>query len=156
MGALSLPRLADAVPAGTTLLLDTSVVLAYLAGDELASAPATLVMDGFLRSERNRGVISTVTVSETLVRAHQLDAANEVWPILLDFPGLEIRSVDFLVAAEAARMRAESRLGTPDALILATGVVTSCATLVTSDQAFAKATRALVPEMGVCLLSDFA
>jgi predicted nucleic acid-binding protein len=148
-------RLVDAVPAGSSLLLDSSVVLAYLAGGEVASAPATLVMDGFLRSQRNRGVISTVTVSETLVRAHQLDAANELWPILLDFPGLEIRPVDFLVAAEGARLRARSCVGTPDALILATGVMTSCAALVTNDKGFAKAARDLVPEMAVHLLSDF-
>jgi len=143
------------VPAGTTLLLDTSVVLAYLGGGELVTEAAALVMDGFLRSDRNRGVISAVTVSETLVRAHGLGAANEVWPILLDFPGLEIRSVDFLVAAEGARLRARSRVGTPDALILATGVMTSCAALVTNDQGFAKAARDLVPEMAVHLLSDF-
>ena len=151
-----MPALADQIPAGTRLLLDTSVVLAYLSGDERASPPAVQIMDAFLRSARNRGVISTVTVSEVLVRAHALGVAASVWPILLDFEGLDIHPVDFLVAAEAARLRADSHLRAPDALILATGVLTTCRALVTVDKQLAKVARKLVPEMGVCLLSDFA
>lgn len=152
---MSVSRLESAVPAGVGLLLDTSIVLAYLGSGELASAVAAQVMDGFLGSERNPGTISTVTVTEALVRAHRRGVADGVWPMLLDLPALEIRSVDFLVAAEAARMRAVSRLATPHALILATGVMASCEVLVTNDQAFAKAARVLVPEIAVCLLSDY-
>jgi hypothetical protein len=74
---------------------------------------------------------------------------------LLAFPGMVIRTVDLLVAAEAARMRAESSLRLPDALVLATGVMSSVDCLVTNDRRMAAATAALIPEMRICLLSDY-
>jgi predicted nucleic acid-binding protein len=49
-------------------------------------------------------------------------------------PGLTILSVDFLVAAEAARMRAESSLRLPDAIVLTTGIMAGATDLVTNDR----------------------
>ena len=62
--------------------------------------------------------------------------------------------MDLLVAAEAARIRAASALSLPDAVVIATGVLTSCQMLVTNDRRLALATAATTPEMGVCLLAE--
>lgn len=119
------------------------------------SSLATRVVDGFLASYRNDGVLSAVTASEILVRPHKSGTQRKTAWTLLDMPAVTIRSVDFLVAAEAARILAVSNLQLADALIVATGVLTSAAWLVTNDAALARAVPSVVPEMRVCLLSDF-
>jgi predicted nucleic acid-binding protein len=137
------------------LLLDSSSLLAYLDGSEAASPVAVAIIDGLVRPERNEALVSTVTISEALVRPQRRGTARSLAMALLAFPGIVVRPIDFLVAAEAARMRAESTLRLPDALVLATGVMSSAEWLVTNDRRLASATPLLVPEMKVCLLSDF-
>jgi predicted nucleic acid-binding protein len=137
------------------LLLDTTVLLAWIGGSEPESPVATTILDKLVRNERNAGVISTVTVGEMLVRPHCVGVARDVALGLLDHPGLTVRQVDFLVAGEAARMRAESTLKLPDALVLATGVMSTVDWLITNDRRLAAGASALVPGMRVCLLSDF-
>ena len=60
---------------------------------------------------------------------------------LHDFPGLSWRSADFLVAAEAADIRAHTRLSLADALIAATATVTSSPWLITNDAVMAEKLR---------------
>lgn len=146
--------LETAIPAAAWLLLDSSVLIAHIEGGEDVSPVATTIIDGFLRDERNDGVISTVTVSEVLVRPHRFGRARDIGMGLLDMPGLTLRSVDFLVAAEAARMRAESSLRLPDAIVLATGILAGATCFVTNDRRLAAAAAALAPSLQVCLLSD--
>ena len=67
MRRLSLPTRA--------FLLDTSVVLAYLNASEAASPAATVVIDDFVRTGRNRATIRVVSVAETLVRPVAAGAA---------------------------------------------------------------------------------
>jgi predicted nucleic acid-binding protein len=147
--------LEQTIPAETSILLDTTVVLAWIGGSEPESRLATAILDEMVRTQRNDGVVSTVTVGEVLVRPHRAGVAREVALGLLQHPGLIVRPVDFLVAAEAARLRAESTLKMPEALILATGVMSSTQWLVTNDRRLAATTPMLAPEMKVCLLSDF-
>ena len=65
---MSRSSLEAAVPPNTEILLDTSVVLAYLNASEAASPAVTVVIDDFVRTGRNRATISVVSVAETLVR----------------------------------------------------------------------------------------
>jgi predicted nucleic acid-binding protein len=142
------------IAVGARLLIDSSALIAHLEGGEQVSPVATRIVDVFLRNERNDGVISTITVSEVLVVPHRVGGARDVGMGLLDVPGLTMRSVDFLIAAEAARMRAGSSLRLPDAIVLATGVLAGATCLVTNDQRLAAAAPALAPSLRVCLLSD--
>ncbi|MCY7418508.1 MAG: PIN domain-containing protein [Chloroflexi bacterium] len=146
--------LESTIPVGAQILLDSSVLVAHIEGGEVTSQLATTIIDGFLREDRNAAVISTVTVSEILVRPHRLGRARDVGMGVLEMPGLTLRSVDFLVAAEAARMRAESSLRLPDAIVLATGILAGATCFVTNDRRLAAATPALAPSLQVCLLSD--
>ena len=96
-----------AIPAGATILLDTSAVLAYLSGAEGASKPATSIIDGFVASGRNPAVLSAITVTEALVRplgAASPTAARLVEDFLLQFPNLRVDPVSVVVAREAARI----------------------------------------------------
>ncbi len=152
MGTLG--TLQTTIVAHARLLLDSSVLIAHIEGGEDVSPVATTIIDSFLRDERNDGVMSTITVAEVLVRPHRLGRARDIAMGLLDMPGLTLRPVDLLVAAEAARMRAESSLRLPDAIVLATGVLAGAACFVTNDQRLAGAAGTLAPSLQVCLLSD--
>ena len=147
------PQFAD----GDSIVLDTSTIIAYLNAGEAVSANARAVIEGNVQSERNPAWISSVTVAEVLVRP--LREANRV-PLdtvktfLLEFPGLSIRSADFLVAAEAAAIRAHTGVAMPDALIAATATLTSSRWLVTNDRTLKDRLASLEWETTVVLLSE--
>ena len=96
---MSRSSLEAAVPPNTEILLDTSVVLAYLNASEAASPAATVVIDDFVRTGRNRATISVVSVAETLVRpfAAGTAALRIVDAFLLHFPNLTVSSIDYAV-----------------------------------------------------------
>lgn len=142
------------IPPSSLLVLDTSVLVAHFESSEKVSPLARIVLTDFLGGGRNEGVVSTLSVGEAMVRPARLGIAREVAFDIMDMPGLGIRSVDFLVGAEAARIRAESKLRMPDAVVIATGVLTSARVLVTNDRRLAAAVPQVAPEMQVVLLSD--
>lgn len=148
------PGLDQQVPPDARLVIDSSVLIAHIMGSEATSADATRLLDGFVGGGRNEGVISSLSVGEALVRPHAVGRAREVGLGVLDMPGLEVRSVDFLVAAEAARIRWESSLRMPDAVVIATGLVTGARYLITNDRRLAAAVPQVVTEMRVIVLSD--
>ena len=148
------PGLEAAIAPDQRVVVDTSVLIAYLSGTEAVSPLAREVVDVYLGSGRNDGVVSTVTTSETLVRPTQNGTARDVAFEIMDRAGVQLRSVDLLVATEAARIRGVTRISLPDALIIATGVLSGARILVTNDRKLAAAVPHVVPEMDVVLLSD--
>jgi uncharacterized protein with PIN domain len=100
---VSRSSLEAAVPPNTEILLDTSVVLAYLNASEAASPAATVVIDDFVRTGRNRATISAVSVAETLVRLFDAGPAalGIVDAFLLHFPNLTVANIDYAIAREA-------------------------------------------------------
>ncbi len=152
MGALT--GLEAAIPEQARVVLDASVVIAYLQATEVVSPVARIVIDDFVGGDRNPAVLSTSAAAEILVRPHRLGTAREVAFEIMDLPGVQLRPVDLLVAAEAARIRAESSLRLPDAIVLATAVLTTATCLVTNDEALAAAAPVVAPGLQVCLLSD--
>ena len=156
---MSRASLNQAIAAGLSLVLDSSAVLAYLAGDELASTPARHLFDDFIRPGRNSGSISSLTVTETLVRPFEraeTGALGTVEAFLRQFPNLEIVPVDYAVAREAARVRARTRLPTPDAIILATAIVHGAGALVGNDARWRGAIQELALPISLCLLEEHA
>ncbi len=136
------------------LILDTSVLVAFFKATEPVSGLSRTLIEGFLAHGRNEGYISALSIGEVLVRPALTGDARGVAFDILDMPGLELRSVDLLVGAEAARIRGVSRLPMPDAIVIATGVLTSSDVLVTNDRRLAAVAPQVVPEMDVVLLSD--
>ena len=146
----------DAVPTGSRILLDTSVLIAHLGGSEPIATVATDLVEGCLLTGRNEGVISTISVAELLARPLRVgrQAADPVIAFLWSLPDLLIRSVDFLVASEAARVRAVTGLALPDAAILATAILTTSQVLATNDRALVVAASSVAPHLDVLLLAD--
>ena len=148
------PTLAEAIPPGASLLIDTSVALAYLTGTESFSPVATQLFDEFLATGRDRGVLSMVTVGEILVRPFRAgpSALAIAEGFLRHFAELELIAVDYGVAREAARIRASSDLRMPDALILSSVIAAGADLLVTNDRSLAAAAYRL--GIGSCVLGD--
>lgn len=133
---MSRTTLEAAIPAGVSILLDTSTILAYLSGEEAVSPGATVVLDEFVAGGRNQAVISAITVTEALVwpfRAASESGQRAVEAFLGHFPNLGVVPVDFETAREAARIRALSAAPTPDAVVLASGRHAQVAVAVAND-----------------------
>ncbi len=144
-------ELETALPAGASLLIDTSVVLAYLTGTEPASPLATRVFDAFVATGRNPAALSTVTVQEILVRPFRRGSAAVATAegFLRHFAEIRVVDVSYEIAREAARIRSLTGLRTPDALIIATAVVTAADVVITIDLSWQVAIDAAVPGMRV-------
>jgi len=150
---------------GALILADTSVVLAYLSGAELASPVAAIIFDDFIASARNTAILSAMTVTETLVRPFQVGRSEVamVEAFLGHFPGLRVIDVGYDIAREAARLRAVSagrgarpRLAVPDAIIVATAIQEEVGVLVTNDTRWRSYLSDLAPDLPVAYLEDYA
>jgi predicted nucleic acid-binding protein len=150
--------LVDRLPPGDRILLDSSVLAAYLDGGEQTSALATELLDDLVRTGRNPAVVSMVSVLETLIRPlRRLPAAHAtVLAFYREFPNLVTASVDLDVAAEAANLRVAFGLSAPDALFVATGLAAGVSHLVTNDRAWLSRLAPLRDRASVLVLGDLA
>lgn len=146
--------LADLIPPGQKVLIDTSVAIAYLTGSEAASDISTRLFDDFLATGRDSGALSMVSVGEILVRPFGAGSAAVavVEGFLGHFADLELIDVDYAIAREAARIRATTGQRMPDALILSTALVRDVDLLCTNDRAQSRAAGRLGIE--ALLLTD--
>lgn len=130
------------VPAGSTLVVDSSVVLAYLTGSEPASEDARQLFDEFIAPGRNRASISTITVGEILVRPFRQGSAAVAMAesFLRHFGDIALIDVTYAVAREAARIRALSGLRMPDAVVVASALEVDADVIVTSDRSWRRST----------------
>jgi len=154
---MSLATLTGALPEGHRILLDSSTLVAYLDGTEAAAAPATHIVDEFVRTGRNPAIVSMVTVMEVLVRPVRSGvpgAYRHLLDFLLRFPNLRTVDIDVVVAQEAAAIRAGQGLKSPDALIVATGIVSQVGHLVTNDRTWLTRLAPLSSRIDVCFLGS--
>jgi len=73
---VSIASLEAAIPRDSRVLLDSTTLIAYLNGREVASALAEHVLDQLVERGRNEAVVSMVTVLEVLVRPLQKSPAD--------------------------------------------------------------------------------
>lgn len=130
----------DVLPAGASVLIDTSVVLAYLTGTEEISPLAGELFDRCLATGRNPGAMSAISVTELLVRPFRAgpSAVSTVEGFLRHFADLRIEPVEYATAREAARIRAAAGFSAPDALIIAAHLVRGTDALITNDGSWAR------------------
>lgn len=129
------PSLLEALDSPGPIVIDTSVLIAYLDGGEAFSPAATILLDQLVAGGSHPATVSAVTVTECMVRPYRASSSAVVTAatFLGHFPNLRVRPIDHEVAMEAARVRALTGLRTPDALVIATALVEGIATLVTGD-----------------------
>lgn len=140
-------------------MLDTSTLLHYLGPVSPLSDVAAILIDDFIHSGRNRGIVSAVSAMDLLVgpiRAGSTEYVQRNLEFLRYFPNLTIQTVDLSVAVEAAALRAQRGLAAPDALIVASGVVAGASHLITNDLEWAKRLAGLETTFDVVELQTFA
>ncbi len=87
---------------------------------------------------------SVLLDSTALIAFHA--AQDAMHAFLTSFPNLQALNVDFHVAHQAANLRAVRNVKTPDALILACGLLAGCEAIVGNDEAWVTRLKPLFPE----------
>ena len=120
------------------IALDTSVFI-Y----QLEANPRYVILTGHIFSWVERpdhaAITSTITMSELLVQPYREaneQRVNEFYSLLSTYPNLNWIAPDLAVADIAARIRANHRLRTPDALQAACAVQAKATGLITNDTVF--------------------
>lgn len=146
-----------AIGSGERILLDTTVLAAYLDSSEETHPVARHVLDELVAGGRNPAVVSMVTVMELLVRPLRASPPGHhtVLAFLRHHANLDPIPLDLQMAQVAASLRATHRLSPPDALIVATGVASQVAHLVTNDAAWAKKLSVLRDRIRIVTIGQF-
>lgn len=149
--------LEEAIPAGDRILLDTTLIAAYLDASEATNVGAQLIVDEFVGSGRNEAVVSMITMMEILVRPLRASPAGHhtVLSFVRHHPNLEAVPLDLQMAQEAASLRAAHRLSPPDALIIGTGLACQVGHLVTNDRDWSAKLRPIRDRIKVLTIGDF-
>jgi len=134
------------------IALDTSVFIYQM---EANARYATLTDSVFSWVERagHEAVTSTITMTELLVpsyRDHHEGKVDEFYGLLSTYPNLRWVAPDLETADLAARIRADYRLRTPDALQAATAVRAQATAFVTNAPVFAR-----IGEFETAILDQF-
>jgi len=145
------------IPANSLILIDTTLLAAYLDATEATHGVARLVMSRLVATGRNRAIVSMVTVMELLVRPLRQSPPGTfaVLDFLRNHPNLAVPNLDLQMAQEAARLRAENRLRPPDALVVGTGIACQVSHLVTNDRAWEAKLASVSPRLKVVVIDRY-
>lgn len=142
---------------GERLLIDTSVLMAYLDAADATHPVARFILNDLVAGGRNPAVISMITVMELLVRPLQASPPGHhtVLAFLRTHPNLEPIPVDLQVAQEAAKLRADKKFKPADALVVGTGLAAQVRYLATNDHNWATKLSTMAARIAVVQVSDY-
>ncbi len=138
---MAIADLDRALAGARRVLLDSSTLIAYHSPHEdvhhLAHHLLSRIED---TGDRLTGYLSAVSAMELLVRPIKAGnpALTFMHTFLNSFPNLTVLPVDLEVAMQAATLRAMSTVKSPDALIIASGLLANCDAIVFNDEAWGK------------------
>lgn len=132
--AVALNALAE-IPSGAVVTIDSAPIIYYLEDHPLYAERFAPVFDAITQG-RVQAVISSITLSEVL--SGPLTSGKEVIAaqyreVLCRSAGWQMYAVDEEIAVTAARVRVHHKLRLPDAIQIATAIVTRSYALVTHD-----------------------
>ena len=153
---MSESSLLKAIAEGDRVLLDTTVLAAYLDATDATHPVARHILEDLVAGGRNLAVVSMITVMEILVRPMRATPPGHhtVLAFLRSHPNLACVPVDLHVAQEAAHLRADKKLAPPDALIVGTGLATQVRHLVTNDDDWSRKLAPISPRIAVVQASS--
>lgn len=153
---MSEASLLGAIPEGERLLLDTTILAAYLDATDATHPVSRSVLQELVGTGRNPAALSMISVMEILVRPLRASPPGHhtVLAFLRSQPHLECIPVDLQVAQEAAHLRAVERFSPPDALIVGTGLAAQVHHLVTNDHDWTTKLARMAGRIGVVRVSD--
>jgi predicted nucleic acid-binding protein len=124
------------IPKGSRVLLDTVALIYFLEENERHSKKTEKIF-GRIESGELQGVMANLVFAELLVplyRSGDPQAAAGLSNQLINFRNLEIIPLTTEISMEAARLRAEHGLRTPDAIHGATAIITQASGILTNDK----------------------
>ena len=143
---MSTATLDAALGASQRVLVDSSTIIAF---HTAADRTHVLAKHLFGRIEDVgdplAGFYSVVSAAEVLVRPIRSGPTAHAYmhTFLTSFPNLHPLPMDFDVALQTANLRAVHNLKTPDAIIVACGMLAGCEAIVTGDEAWGKGLQPL-------------
>lgn len=122
------------------IALDTSIFI-YQVEAHTKYVRLTDPVFAWVERAGHEAVTSTITMTELLVpsyRDHNENRVDEFYGLFSTYPNLQWVAPDLETADLAARLRAEYRLRTPDALQAATAIRAQATAFVTNDPVFGR------------------
>ncbi len=141
------------------ILLDTSALIAYHSTAELVHPLARHLLGRIEEaSDPLTGYFSVVSAAELLVRPYQRGTPELtlMHTFLAGFPNLTVLPVDLAIATQAATLRAISGVRMPDAMIVATGLLSGCEAIVSNDEQWKRRMEPLFRQFRWVYLGAFA
>jgi predicted nucleic acid-binding protein len=129
--------LADQIPDGATVLVDTNPIIYVFEGNPRA-APFRSVFAA-IETGRIQALVTPITIAEVVcgpMKTGNEALAERYRQALCSGNGWNLREMDADIAMLAARFRVQQRIKLPDAIQLATAVHEGCHALLTCDRDF--------------------
>lgn len=139
------------------VFLDTSTCIAYHSTSELVHPLARHLFRRIAdEADPLVGYLSVVTASELLIRPIRAGGPDLSFmhTFLRGFPNLQVLPFDLDVALETASVRAVSRLAMPDAILVATALLSGCEAVITNDREWHRRLSGLFPRFQWVYLSQ--
>ncbi len=124
------------IPTGSRVLLDTVALIYFLEENKYYSKSAEEIF-GRVESGELQGVMANLVFAELLVplyRSGDPQAAAGLSKRLINFRNLEVITLTTEISMEAARLRADHGLRTPDAIHGATAILAQASGILTNDK----------------------
>jgi len=124
------------IPKGSRVLLDTVALIYFLEENQRYSKKAEKIF-GRIESGELQGVMANLVFAELLVplyRSGDPQAAAGLTNRLINFRNLEVITLTTEISREAARLRADYGLRTPDAIHGATAIINQATGILTNDK----------------------
>jgi predicted nucleic acid-binding protein len=124
------------IPKGSRVLLATVAMIYFLEENQRYSKKAEKIF-GRIESGELQGVMANLVFAELLVplyRSGDPQAAAGLTNRLINFQNLEVITLTTEISREAARLRADYGLRTPDAIHGATAIINQATGILTNDK----------------------
>ena len=141
------------------IVLDTSALIAYHSSAERVHPLARHLLGRIEdASDPLTGYFSVISAAELLVRPYRrgIPELTLMHTFLAGFPNLVVLPMDLTVAAEAATVRAITGIRMPDAIIIASGLLSGCEAVVSNDEQWKRRMEPLFHQFHWVYLGDFA
>lgn len=150
----SLTKLKNQIKKAKRVGLDTNCFLYVLSEHPAFFQPAKTV---FATLEKNKIplITSIVTLIELLYFARKKGGEKvliDYQDVLVNFPNLRLVPTDIEIAKKAVQLRVSYSLTTPDAIQLATAIISDCQIFISNDDFFLRCQK----EIPILLLKDFS
>lgn len=137
--------LAQQIPDGATVLIDTNPLVYWFEGSDLAVPFESVFND--IEAGRIDALVTPITVAEVVsgpLRNGKEALAERYRQAITAGQGFGVRDTDAEIAMLAARLRLRHRLKLPDAIQLATALHAGCFALITHDRDFGNVSDVLI------------